>query len=89
MSKEAPAVPASHVGSKPSKILNISVNVNTWKSPGMVQETHSFSLQNNKVSKAENTEVCFLILFLSDLLLRYSVISLCLSLATIYCTCMV
>ncbi|KAF3338289.1 Zinc finger CCCH domain-containing protein 14 [Carex littledalei] len=57
VSKQVAAVPVSHIGSKPSKILNISVNVNTWKSPGMVQETHSFSLENNKVSKAENEEV--------------------------------
>ncbi|XP_078166096.1 uncharacterized protein LOC144560718 isoform X2 [Carex rostrata] len=57
VSKQVAAVPVSHIGSKPSKILNISVNVNTWKPPGMVQETHSFSLENNKVSKAENTEV--------------------------------
>jgi hypothetical protein len=71
VSKEVPAVPTSHTGSKPSKILNISVNVNTWKSPGMVQETHSFSLQNNKVSQAENTEVCLSFHFL----LKYSVLS--------------
>ncbi|KAJ4779801.1 Polyadenylate-binding protein 2 [Rhynchospora pubera] len=56
VSKKVPGAPASRFASKPSKILNISVNVNTWKSPDMVQETHSFSLQNNQVSKAENPE---------------------------------
>ncbi|KAJ1700215.1 hypothetical protein LUZ63_008727 [Rhynchospora breviuscula] len=56
LSKKVPGAPASRFASKPSKILNISVNVNTWKSPDMVQETHSFSLQNNQVSKAENAE---------------------------------
>lgn len=74
VSKQVAAVPVSHIGSKPSKILNISVNVNTWKPPGMVQETHSFSLENNKVSKAENTEVCFVIFI---------------SLPTFCCTCLV
>jgi hypothetical protein len=75
VSKEVPAAPASRIGSKPSKILNISVNVNTWKSPGMVQERNRFSLQNNKVSQAENTEVCLSFHFL----LRHSVIYLSVS----------